>query len=232
MTIAENNMNFPTAHHKLSFDQLTNLFTRKFGSALALEPVVGGGSVQILKVERGLEVRFWNCCFNQGIELNGHANMDIKSKYFTLVCFLNTEGIRLYTGNIPLKENIVWNLLFLSAKSNYKMYIAPYAFGQCISISFTRTWLKIKVLENNEAFRNLEQKVDTIDAFSLLGTMKVSEKKTVQELFEYSWKKMFGRLYIKSIVLQVVSDFLYRVKEKDSLNIQLHCLARPAIIEK
>jgi hypothetical protein len=104
------------------------------------------------------------------------------------------------------------------------MLISPNINGQCLSISFATTWLRQNVLETNEDFENLKQDISTIESFSLLGKMKPSERKIVQELYEISWKKSFGNFFIKCTVLKIISDFLYRIKERETFTINNFCL--------
>ena len=210
----------------IPYEKLTDLFVKKSEGLYILQPSIGNGSVQIFPLARGLETRFWNCNFNQEIELYGNVSPDIKNRYFTLACFLDTSGLRIYSSETSLTQNFVWNTMFISAKSNYKMYIPPSTNGQCISISFTKTWLHQNILEPNAAFHHLKEQVKTIDSFSLLGEMNASQKKMVAELLNVSWKKSFGTFYIKSSILKIISDFLYKIKERDSAGINHLCLEK------
>ena len=212
--------------NSIPYENLTNLFIKESEGMYVLKPNIGNGSVQIFHLSRGLEARFWNCNFNQEIELYGNMSPEIKNRYFTLVCFLDTTGLRIYSSDTSLNQNFIWNTMFISAKSNYKMYISPFINGQCISISFTKTWLDQNILEPNVAFHHLKQQVKAIDSFSLLGEMNASQKKVVAELLDFSWKKSLGTFYIKSSVLKIISDFLYKIKERDTPNIHHLCLER------
>jgi len=210
----------------IPYEQLTDLFIKKSEGLYILQPSIGNGSVEIFRLARGMEARFWNCNFNQEIELYCQVSPEIRNRYFTLVCFLDTSGLRIYSSDTSLTQNFVWNTMFISAKSNYKMYIPPSTNGQCISISFTKTWLHQNILEKNAAFHHLKEQVKTIDNFSLLGEMNASQKKMVAELLNASWKKSFGTFYIKSSVLKIISDFLYKIRERDSAGIHHLCLEK------
>ena len=212
--------------NSIPYEQLTNLFIKETDGMYVLEPSMGNGSVQIFHLSRGLEARFWNCRFNQEIELYGQMTPATKNRYFTLVCFLDTSGLRVYSSDTSLNQNFIWNTMFISAKSDYKIQISPFVNGQCISISFTKTWLHQNILEPNAAFDQLKQQVKTTDSFSLLGEMNASQKKVVAELLDFSWKKSLGTFYIKSSVLKIISDFLYKIKERDTANISHLCLEK------
>jgi AraC-like DNA-binding protein len=49
--------------------------------------------------------------------------------------------------------------------------------------------------------------------------MTTSEKKLILELFHDSWKKSLGSFYIKTVLFKIISDFFYRIKERDSFSI-------------
>ncbi len=217
-------MKIPSSPQKYYYGELTNLFTRTPGGELLLEPSIGSGSVQVVNIARGIDARFWTYRINHEIELNGNETPVSKSRHFTLVCFLNTEGFKLFNSDASLNESIAWNTIFLSANSNYKINISPGAGGQCLSISFTETWLQQNVLETNDAFHHLGEKISNRKSFCLIGSMNFSERKMVEELLNFPWKKSFGSFYIRSLVLKIVSDFLYRIKEKDTPTINHLCL--------
>ncbi len=71
---------------------------------------------------------------------------------------------------------------------------------------------------------HLKEKIYAAESFSLLDCMKSSEKKLVQELLDSSWKKSFGSFYIKSYVLKIISDFFCKIKDRETLSTNNHCL--------
>ncbi len=209
-------MKTSTSVIKLPFDKLINLFTKKSAHTFVLDPIIGKGFVQILGLEKGLQARFWQCCFNEGIEMYSDAGSEYENSYFTLAFFLNIQGLQFANRGTFLHENIIWDTIFISAVSDYKIHIAFKARVHCVSISFSKKWLNNNVLKDNEVFKNLKEKIDTTELFSLLESMSSSEKKTIQELLDSSWEKSLGSFYIKSAVLKIICDFFYKLKEKQT----------------
>jgi AraC-like DNA-binding protein len=215
-----NNRNAST--FKVSFGELTKLPAANDDSVLSLEPCIGEGSVQIFNIAKGLQARFWNYNFKQDIEVYGDARNTFDKSNFTLVFFLNTAGVSLSNKATSVKEAIVWDTIFISCKSNYKINIPPHTQGQCLSITFSKKWLCENVFTAHT--NNLHQKVRKADAFPLLQSMSASEKKSFEELFHFSWKKSLGSFYIKSSILKVISDFFAQLKERNISHSENLCL--------
>ncbi len=204
--------------YKVPFEKLTGLFTTNSESFSVLEPSIGEGLLQIFKLAKGLQVGFWDCSFNHGIEMYSEARKGVDNTYFTLAFFLNTEGFQFGNKDTPLKESRIWDTLFISANSNCKMYISPKIKGQCLSINFSKKWLCENVFDGNDAFENLKEKIFKRECFSLFESMNASEKKLLEDLLDVSWKKSFGSFYIKSSVFKIISDFFHKIKERETLS--------------
>jgi AraC-like DNA-binding protein len=205
-------------------EKLDSLFRANSEQALLLEPSVGKGFLLIFNLEKGLQARIWDCSFNEGIEIYSTSYTAIENTYFNLAFFLDIKEFLFANGDSILPEDIICNTLLLCATSNYKIQIPPNVVGRCLSISFSKKWLNDNILEGNDAFKKLKQKIDTSQPFSLLECMDATERKTVQELLANSWKKPFGTFYIKASVLKIVSDFFYRIKDRETLSFNNYCL--------
>jgi hypothetical protein len=211
-------MKTPALVNKVSFNNLIDLFIKRSAHRYILHPSIGKGYVQIFDLEKGLQTQFWDCCFKEGIEIYSNVSSEIESEYFTLAFFLNMEGLRFADKNIFLKENIIWDTVFIPAASNCKIYMAPKARGHCLSISFSKKWLMNNVFGTDE-FKNLKEKISVTKSFSLLESMNSSEKKLVQDLLDVSWKKSLGSFYIKFSVLKIISDFFYKIRERNTFSL-------------
>ncbi len=203
---------------KVPFHKLIDLFIQKSEHRFILDPLTGNGSVQIFEVERGLQARFWDCCFNQEIQTYSELASELDNSYFTLAFFLNMQGLQFTNRGTVLPENIIWDTVFISAVCDYKIHVALKTTVHCMSISFSKKWLNNNVFEDNEAFDKLKGQLNTIESCSILESMTSSEKKVIQELLEASWEKSFGSFYIKSAVLKIVCDFFYKLKAKQTFN--------------
>lgn len=204
--------------NRVPFYRLINLFKKRSVNRFVLVPPMGEGYVQIFELEKGLQARFWDCRFNEEIEMYSDVSAQIESAYFTLAFFLNTEGLQFGRKGTFLQENVIWDTVFISAASNYTILIAPKARGHCLSISFSKRWLTDNLLKDNEAFKNLRENIEKTKSFSLLQSMTSSEKKFIHDLLEASWEKTLGSFYIKSAVLKIISDFFYTIKQRETLN--------------
>ncbi len=212
------NMKTLTSVIKVPFDELIEFFTKRSENKFGLDPVIGRGHVQIFELEKGLQARFWDCSFNEEIEMYSNVDSESENSYFTLAFFPNMHGLQFANNGTFLQENIIWDTVFISAASDYKILIVATTRVHCLSISFSKKWLNNNVLKNNEAFKNLKEKIDTTQSFSMFESMSVSEKKMIQELLEASWEKSLGSFCIKSAVLKIICDFFYKLKEKQTFN--------------
>src|SRR5215216_768416 len=130
-------MKTPALTNKVPFNKHINLFVKRSEHRFILSRSAGKGYVQIFDLEKGLQARFWDCCIKEGIEMYSDVSSEIENAYFTLAFFLNMQGLRFAERDRFLPENIIWDTVFISAASNYKMYMAPKARGYCLSISFS-----------------------------------------------------------------------------------------------
>jgi len=217
--------------YQCTFERLPHLFIKSSPGLLILKPDIGKGSVQFFQLDRGLEARFWNCTFNAGVELYGDNGSNARSRYFTLLCFQDTNAFTLCHSNTFLHKKILWNTAFLSSNCSCKMQIAPGINSRCLSISFTETWFRQNLHESKA--NPMPQKLNELESMSLVGNLHKAEMKIVEELMDFSWKNSFGTFYIKSHVLKLISDVMYRVKQRESFSINHLCLqTRVPEIEK
>jgi AraC-like DNA-binding protein len=207
-------MKTASASCKISFNHLTNLFQQECEDLSLLTPYNGKGFVQIFSLEKGLQTKFWDCSFNEGIEMFGDFGFP-ENMYFNLAFFLNTQGLRFSNRGQLYREQMVWDTVFISAQSNYRMFIPPNIRYRCLTISFSKKWLNNNVFEGREEFENLKEQIFSTNSFSLLRSMNLSEGNFLEELFNASWKKSFGSFYIKSAVLKIIVDFFYGIKERE-----------------
>ncbi len=210
----------------IPFEALTTLFDEKSDNLSLLKPSIGSGCVQMFELDRGLEARFWMCRFDEQIELIGNVQPEYRSRYFTLICFVDTTALRLCMSDSLLSQNILWDTIFLSANSRYGIIIPPGVETRCVSISFTNTWFRHNMLDCSHRFQPLKQQLEAIRSFTVLGRMSATEKKLVEDLLNTDWKKSFGTFYIKAAVVKILIDVLHRINERESLSINQVCLEK------
>lgn len=209
-------MKIPSTN-KVAFEDLGELLTNnsKFlKSDSSIDSSIRLGRVQIFKLTAGLQVKFWDFKFNEGLELhNGEISQE--ETYFTLTYFKNIEGFKIGNRDTHLKQSIIWDTILFCSKANCRMYFTPNIRYQCISISFSKNWLKENVFTSSDQFKTLEDKMCIPEGFSILEFMNRSEKKLIEELLHICWKNLMGTFYIKSGVLKLIYDFFRKISDKE-----------------
>ena len=218
---------------KVSFNELISLFVKQSEDTFVLDPAIGEGYVQIFDLEKGLQARFWDCCFKNETEIYNDGSSENEKIYFTLAFFLNMQGLEFTNSNPFSQGNIIWDTAFITPACTYKINIAPEVKAHCLNISFSKRWLTNNILGSNEAFNTLKEELEMPELFPLLHAMSGEEKSLILELFDSSWKKSFGSFYIKSSILNIISDFFYSIKERETFSTNSRCLtATIAEVEK
>src|SRR5688572_2741650 len=122
----------------VSFEKMVDLFVKRSENNYVLEPSVGDGHVQIYHLEKGLQVRFWDCCFHESLELFSDSDQSNENTHYTLAFFPKIQGLRFAHNSGFLPENVVWDTLFISANTGYKMKVIPGQRSRCLGISFSK----------------------------------------------------------------------------------------------
>ncbi len=200
---------------KISFNNLLTLFIKNTEHSFVLDAVEGNGYVRQFELEKGLQVRLWNCRFINEIELYSDVTVKANNKYFTLAFFPDSKGLLIAPGITPLQENKIWDTIFMSDVSDYKIYISAMVSVQCVSISLSANWLNNNIFNDNETFISLKENIISHEYFSLIGSMNSSQKILIEELLNELWRTALGTFYIKSSVLNLISDFFYKLKGKN-----------------
>lgn len=214
----------PPSTFKVVFGEIVNLQIKKRKGPLPLEPCIAEGSVQVFNFVEGLQARFWDCSFDDEIETYGELSAGFRANYFTLVFFLNVDRCEGDDDDaIILQDNVIWDTVFISSKSNYNLHVFPTFKGQCLSISFSKKWLDDNILNAGETVKNLKERIKKTDVFPWVECMDASERKVVQDAFCYSLKKSLGSFYVKSAVLKILSDFFFKIKEIPTKNLDNDC---------
>jgi AraC-like DNA-binding protein len=149
----------------------------------------------------------------------GNTNSEGENKYFTLVFFPKTEGLKLCDSSGFFHQSTVWDTVFTSAASDLRIALSPKARGYCISIDLSTKWLHNNLFAGSESFKLLQERLNAKETFLLLECMTSAEKKAIQELLSDTWQKPMGTFYLKSSVLKIVYDFFHKINVEDSLRI-------------
>jgi AraC-like DNA-binding protein len=208
-------MKIPSPTYKVPFDAYGTLFENESDSLLRSRPCTGSGSVKISNIEKGLQVLMYDCTFREALELQGNRRPVSKGPYFTLAFFMDVQHLQFGCDELLFEKNAVWDVVFISSVSGFRMYVPPLTRVQCLSINFSQRWLQHNI-PDNEGYTDLMDKMKDSETFLLLGYMSASEKERVPELIRSS-SKPYGSFYIKSCVLELVSDFLINIRERENV---------------
>lgn len=203
----------PAAKH-ISFHHLHSLFNGT-ANCLQLKPSAGTGSVQFYKIESGLQARLWNFVFKKGWEMFCDETTGKKEPYFTVAYLLNIEGLQFANNNNVFRKNSIWDTLFISSNSNLRMYVPPATQVICLNISFSKNWLRQRLLACCKTKGNVQLSIFE-STCTLLEYMDATEKNLLLELIELS-KKEPSTLHVKSIILKMLADFFIKLKAKSTL---------------
>ena len=199
---------------KISLDQLATLFV--IGRLhLILIPEAGEGSLYVFDIEKGLQLRFWDCRFSNGLEVNTGSNKADGRSH--LVFFLHAPGLNLVTDR-TIQKNSIWDTVFFSSASNFKMTIPASVTVQCLSMSFSKEWLSQNLSKGDRDVRTVLKKLIADPAFCKLECMNVVEKKNVLELSAMAISEDIASFYFKSNVLKIIGDFFFKLVEDKFLD--------------
>ena len=200
--------------NKISFDKFLDCFIKRSENRSVLIQPVGKGYVQTFRLESGLEAKFWNCCFNEELVLEGSTDYQVENTYFTLALFLNLDGLAFNYDDFLLKENTIWDIVFISSTTTFKIHVSPQSRIQCLTISFSTRWLIRNLKKNNIIFEPLTEEIKPTSSPLLLEAMTSSDKMFIEELFDASLNKKLGTFYVKSAALKIVWDFFLKLKKE------------------
>lgn len=203
-----------TSFYPVSFNKIHTLFTDVSAQMMQLEPDTGNGVIQIFKIEKGLQARVWDCTFNQCLEVFCDADVENENTHFKLAFFLDMQGLRFSSKEINTPQSTIWNTIFIAPNSYFKISVLPKSRVLCLSISFSKKWLEQNLSGCDNAGKNLKHKIFTMKSFWLPEQMNTSEKELVRALINQPFKTELGSFYLKSAVLQLISDFLGKLNER------------------
>ena len=204
--------------NKVAFNKLIDLFIKRSEHLYILDNTLGKGYIQLFDLEKGLQVRFWNFCFFKEVEIYNSTDSADEDAYFNLAFFLTTQGLLFTTIDTFLQKNTIWDTVFISNASHYRIYMSAMARGHCLSISFSKRWLENAVFKDNELFEDLHRKINATNSIAIHEFMNAEDKKQVAELMDVTWKKSLGSFYIKSYVLRLICNFFYRIRERENID--------------
>lgn len=191
---------------------LIDYFLKSSDQKMHIHPGLGDGSVQVFKLEGGLQARIWECSFSKGLKLFSYSDLVTPPDYYTLAYFPAVKGIQLIDAASGLPYEPSWDRLFLSAASDYQLHILPNTKFSCLSISFSKKWLT-KVVGGNPCLEYVHNLLRS-DRMTFAETVSAAEKLWLAETIKASAHTVCKTFFIKSAALKVITS----VFEKFSRN--------------
>ena len=200
--------------HNLSLDQLAILFVND-RLPQVIKSEFGQGSMRLIDLEQGLQVRYWNCWLKDALELTLYSSEP--DECYHLIFFLELTDVRFVTDHNTQRDSI-WDTLFFSSRSNFRIVVPSSSTIQSLSMSFSKRWLNKNLSKGDQAVRTILAKLITDPAFCKVGCMNLAEKRNVAELSTMVINGGVASFYIKSNVLKIVGDFFLTLIEDKALD--------------
>jgi AraC-like DNA-binding protein len=179
---------------------------------LNIDPSSGAGYIRYIDIEPGLQLRLWNCSFNEGLTIFRSASSE-DPRSFTLVSYLTSSSVQMKDcHNAPAVVNNAWDSALMSSEANFQTTLLPGKTVKCISINFSTAWLQKNVLCAGYLHTNLIRRLSvTTDPFLIFESLSVLEREQANSLFNEDNPAIFGKFFWRSKVLNVLTLFFSKI---------------------
>lgn len=186
-------------------------------SEIKLDPKAGIGSIKVLDIEDGLQIRIWDCTFNTELNIHRKVNDNPADKTFTLVYYLTPGSFSLQglAGNGTI--NSLWNTVFLTSDAAFDVQIMPGKPMQCLSLNFTPEWLQQNIfidIDFNDHF--FQQQVFDSKPFVVFESLNSNEQIVIGNLFQNKYHQSFGKFFFRSKALNLLTEFFLKMHRRIS----------------
>jgi AraC-like DNA-binding protein len=214
----------PLSYHeeyskKSFFDLIQPLGEFNSENILALDKPVGDGTIAVIDIENGLQIRIWDCAFINDLEIDRRPTPCTGDCTFTIVYYLTPGSFKLAEGqNLPSVINRLWNTVLISSNAAFKVNILGKQPLKCLSINFTREWLQQNILEDIDftghlLFKSIEEK----SPFVIFESLAQGEKEIIAGMFDNKFHQSFGKFFFRSKTLNLLTEFFLKLKNRASL---------------
>jgi len=178
---------------------------------------IGTGQMQIVHLEEGLFVRKWDCSFNDKVEWFRSADIYEERNYYSLNYYLTPGTLILQNPFEPDAHlNNIWNTIFASGDTEYKMEIFPRKPMKCLSICFDRSWLERYTASAGKREANFISLLLKTNPFFIFESYNSVETKLIKEIYNEE-KYYSGFIYLKSRAIGLISEFISKISLRESL---------------
>jgi AraC-like DNA-binding protein len=142
--------------------------------------------------------------------------LDNNRNFFTLAYFLEPQSPSVSDNPEKAQKVVPQNNLFVSSASSFCLSLRSETRYRCVSISFSRRWL-LDVLQTNDTLQHLNEAVGEPGKLEVYQSIIPKERTILEDLFlSATNEQRFRSFYIKTVALQLVCDFLHRLKDEQS----------------
>ncbi|MEO5783673.1 MAG: hypothetical protein ABIQ07_10400 [Ginsengibacter sp.] len=214
------NFNFLEENFTQSFNQWVNTFAKKTGSNVySIYPQFGTGTFQIFNIERGFQVRLWECKLNDSVELHRQSQNSKSIRSFTIIFYLTPEFLlHKKSENNYQPINKIWNTVLLSNDAILDMQVLADEQIKICSINLSVEWLTQNL--SKEFFNNLFEIIISGDKpICIFESSSNVEQKKIGELYNKISQKLLGNFFIHSCALYIINDFFTKLNLRNASSI-------------
>jgi AraC-like DNA-binding protein len=212
-------LTYQEEYSKKSFFDLIRAFGELNNeSEIRLDKKAGEGSIKVLDIEEGLQIRIWDCTFNTELNIHRKTCENPADKTFTLVYYLtpgtfSLQGCPGANGTI----NQLWNTVFMTSDAEFNVKIMPGKPMQCLSLNFTPQWLQENIFVDVD-FQDhfFQQQVIDTKPCTVFESINNNEKMVIANLFQNKYHQSFGKFFFRSKALNLLTEFFLKMRRRIS----------------
>jgi AraC-like DNA-binding protein len=184
---------------------------------IRLNSHAGIGTIQVLDIEEGLQIRIWDCTLATELSIHRKTSSNASDKTFTLVYYMTPGSFVLEDCTSSGTINKLWNTVFMTSDAEFKVKILQDMPMQCLSVNFTPIWLQKNIFTDID-FQDhfFQQQVMKTKPFVMFESISHNEELVIVNLFRNKYHPSFGKFFFRSKALNLLTEFFVRVKGRIS----------------
>ncbi len=207
-------LTYQEEYSKKSFPDLIRAFGDWVSETeLKLDKKAGTGTIQVLDIEEGLQLRIWDCMLSTELNINREACTGAADKSFTLVYYITPGTFLIEDTNSASTISTLWNTVFMTNDAEFRVKILPHKPLQCLSLNFTPEWLQKNILADADfQDHSFQQQVMNTQPFLLFESVSHNEELVIGNLFQNKYHQSFGKFFFRSKALNLLTEFFLKIR--------------------
>jgi AraC-like DNA-binding protein len=207
-------LSYQEEYSKRSFHELIRVLGEwNSETEIRLDKEAGTGTIQVLDIEEGLQIRIWDCTLATELSIDRQPSTNPADRTFTLVYYM-TPGTFLLENcpTTPGTINNLWNTVFMTSDAEFRVRILKGMPMQCLSVNFTPGWLQKNIFSDTD-FQDpfFQQKVVSPEPFVLFESVNHNEELVISNLFQNKYHASFGKFFFRSKALNLLTEFFIKM---------------------